>query len=203
MDNTSLATQTVALVSSYFCTLADKRDFYRKLAEHFNKDELQNLCFDLNVEYENLSGDTRQAKARELITYCIRHEQMPALHMRCFQLRPTVFSRPQTTDYPHVKQSEQKLAATTYQMLQREVLTDDYVSQTLDRLADRPTAQGRQQTLKLLLTEFFEDNPDFAASLQKALQADNAAGDFINQNITLTDNASIHGNVIGQIKNKL
>ena len=57
------------------------------------------------------------------------------------------FSRPQTTDYPHVKQSEQKLAATTYQMLQREVLTDDYVSGTLDRLADRPTAQGRQQTL--------------------------------------------------------
>ena len=43
------------------------------LATRFNLDELRSLCFDLNISYENLAGDTRPAKARELVAYCERH----------------------------------------------------------------------------------------------------------------------------------
>lgn len=58
------------------------------LNDHFNKDELHQLCLDLNIEYENLSGDTRRAKAQSLVEYCLRHGRLPDLVQRCHELRP-------------------------------------------------------------------------------------------------------------------
>ena len=60
------------------------------LAQHFNKNELRQLCFDLVIEYENLPGDIRPAKAQALVEYCLRHNRLSDLVVRCRQLRPTV-----------------------------------------------------------------------------------------------------------------
>lgn len=57
---------------------------------HFNESELHDLCFDLSVDYENLAGNMKSDKARELINYCQRHDRIPRLLHMCRQLRPTV-----------------------------------------------------------------------------------------------------------------
>jgi hypothetical protein len=61
-----------------------------QIAEYFNKGELRNLCFDLDIDYENLPGETLDDKARELIAYCYRHGQLQSLVQRCRQLRSFV-----------------------------------------------------------------------------------------------------------------
>lgn len=47
-------------------------NLHRKLTETFNEDELKTLCFDLGIDYENVSGDNKAAKARELVDDCKR-----------------------------------------------------------------------------------------------------------------------------------
>lgn len=49
------------------------------LDSRFSLEELRTLCFDLDVEYENLPGEGKAAKARELIAHMQRHGRMPEL----------------------------------------------------------------------------------------------------------------------------
>ncbi|MCP4428785.1 MAG: protein kinase [Chloroflexi bacterium] len=65
-------------------------DLDNQIAGNFDKSELRNLCFDLNVNYENLSGDTLQNKAGALIRYCRRHGLLSELMAQCRKLRPHV-----------------------------------------------------------------------------------------------------------------
>lgn len=67
--------------------LATLRD---QLNQHFSAAELQQLCFALSVEYENLLGNTRLDKAQSLVEHCLRHEMLTRLRSRCQELRPTV-----------------------------------------------------------------------------------------------------------------
>ena len=39
---------------------------------HFDDSELRSLCFDLGVDYDDLSGLSKADKARELVAYCER-----------------------------------------------------------------------------------------------------------------------------------
>lgn len=69
----------------------DKAALYKILVERFNLSELKDLCFRLNIDYEQLEGDNKSDKARELITYCLRHGQIEDLLSACQALRPKVF----------------------------------------------------------------------------------------------------------------
>jgi hypothetical protein len=61
------------------------------LTKHFNEQELRDLCFDLNIHYEDLYGESRSDKARELISYCVRHSRIHELEAMCRRLRPHAF----------------------------------------------------------------------------------------------------------------
>lgn len=61
-----------------------------QLAHYFSESELNDICFDLNIDYENLPDQTKQEKVRELIIYCQRHGLMEDLILRCKELRPQV-----------------------------------------------------------------------------------------------------------------
>ena len=65
--------------------LPQLRDF---ITRNFNDSELRDLCFDLDIEYENLGGDNKAAKARELVAYCQRHGRLTELEDTCRRLRP-------------------------------------------------------------------------------------------------------------------
>src|SRR5258706_4922495 len=60
------------------------------LTAHFNTGELQDLCFDLNIDYESLPGQGKGDKARELIAYAQRHGRTAQLVSLVRRLRPNV-----------------------------------------------------------------------------------------------------------------
>ena len=59
-----------------------------QLTIYFNQSELRNLCFDLNINHEEIAGETLGDSARELVAYCRRHGMIDVLVHRCCELRP-------------------------------------------------------------------------------------------------------------------
>jgi len=55
--------------------------------QHFPAEELRQLYFGLSIEYENLPGGTRLAKAQPLAQYSPRHSRLPDLCQHYRQLR--------------------------------------------------------------------------------------------------------------------
>ena len=62
----------------------------QNLAEHFNKDELRTLCFDMGIKHENLPADTLDGMARELVACCERTGKIPELVAQCRKRHPKV-----------------------------------------------------------------------------------------------------------------
>lgn len=60
------------------------------LNRHFNSKELQELSFDLGIEYENLGGGSKSEKVLELIGYCERHGRTDDLINTIQRARPNV-----------------------------------------------------------------------------------------------------------------
>ena len=60
------------------------------LSDKFNLDELNTLCFDLNIDYEDIPGNNKQAKVVELIKYCERTDQMDLLIAQIVKIRPNL-----------------------------------------------------------------------------------------------------------------
>ena len=47
------------------------------LTARFSADELRTFCFDLGVDSENLPGEGKAGKARELLLYLERYDRIP------------------------------------------------------------------------------------------------------------------------------
>jgi len=60
------------------------------LSDYFSQDELHTLCFDLGIDFESLGGESKQAKAREIVAYCERTTQTTELVTAIRRLRPKV-----------------------------------------------------------------------------------------------------------------
>lgn len=58
------------------------------ITKHFSDSELRDLCFDLNIDYENLPGQGKGDKARELVAYVGRHNRIAELVKEVRSLRP-------------------------------------------------------------------------------------------------------------------
>jgi hypothetical protein len=65
-------------------------ELHRTLSTRFDEGELRTLCFGLGVEYQDLPGDGRSNKARELILYLDRRRRVPELLKLGKDLRPDV-----------------------------------------------------------------------------------------------------------------
>jgi len=59
-----------------------------KIKSSFDKSELRQLCFTLDVDIEDLNGDSRSDKILSLIEYMERREQLFLLREQCANLRP-------------------------------------------------------------------------------------------------------------------
>lgn len=60
------------------------------LVTAFNDSELRDLCFDVGIEYENLSGTSKADKVRELIAYLQRRDDIATLVTKVQTLRPHI-----------------------------------------------------------------------------------------------------------------
>jgi hypothetical protein len=68
----------------------DVKQLRQRLADTFSLDELQTLCFELDIEYEDIPGVRLEDKTRELVLYCRRRNLLiPLLHY-CQKVRPLV-----------------------------------------------------------------------------------------------------------------
>ncbi len=63
-------------------------DMLDKLDKHFNTSELQELCFELGIDYENLEGIGKRSKAMELLRYVQRYDRLAELAQVCQLKRP-------------------------------------------------------------------------------------------------------------------
>jgi hypothetical protein len=61
---------------------------YTQLNDAFSLAELEDLCFQLNIDWENLRGDVKKAKARALVQYCERRGSLKALRALVASERP-------------------------------------------------------------------------------------------------------------------
>ncbi|MCP4426616.1 MAG: hypothetical protein GY803_19150, partial [Chloroflexi bacterium] len=61
-----------------------------QLNTHFTISELRDLCYDLDIDHENVPGQTKQEIARELVTYCENRGWLGKLITQCKKLRPGV-----------------------------------------------------------------------------------------------------------------
>lgn len=60
------------------------------LADRFNAEELQTLCFEMGIEYEDLSGQGKAGKARELVAYLDRRDLIREFISVGERLRPDI-----------------------------------------------------------------------------------------------------------------
>lgn len=67
------------------------------LATNFNAGEINELCFELNISYEDLGESGHRNKVRELITYCTRHGRLPQLVIKAKEKRPHIEWPPVTS----------------------------------------------------------------------------------------------------------
>ena len=65
-----------------------RQELYRLFNEHFNLDELRELCFLLSIKYENLDGNNLMRKALGLIEMMERNGRLPELVEALLEMRP-------------------------------------------------------------------------------------------------------------------
>ena len=61
----------------------------QQMSQRFDLDELRALCFELDIEYENVRGETRDAKALALVKLCQRQNRLDQLLDLCQTKRPS------------------------------------------------------------------------------------------------------------------
>lgn len=61
------------------------------LSERLDLEELRTLCFQIGIDYDDLRGEGKTAKARELITYLERRQRVPELVHALRKYRPDIF----------------------------------------------------------------------------------------------------------------
>ena len=60
------------------------------LTERFDDEEIRTLCFDLNIDYESLTGMGKAGKVRELIAYVKRYQRLHDLTEHVQRQRPDI-----------------------------------------------------------------------------------------------------------------
>lgn len=67
----------------------DQSRVHKFLVTYFNKNELRSLCFEMGIEYENFPDDL-DGLSRELVRYCVRHDQFERMKETIQNLRPGI-----------------------------------------------------------------------------------------------------------------
>jgi hypothetical protein len=77
--------QPTEQAATQYCTY-----LHRLLAQYFDREELRTLCFELGIDYDDLGGEGKTNKARELVAYLERHGRLFELITLGKKLRPHV-----------------------------------------------------------------------------------------------------------------
>ncbi len=125
------------------------RQLRQILAHHFNEGELRTLCFDLGIDYDDLPGDERAGKARELVSYLKRYGRISELVEIGTAMRPDISwsDVPKEVSIPKTPSSEgsQELIASIKEVsfIKRCLPLRVFISSTFKDLKDERQAVKR------------------------------------------------------------
>lgn len=77
---------------------------HQLLVQHFDEQEIKQICFTLHIDYDNLPGEGKTNKARELVLYFERRGSLQTLKSEIIHHRPNVLLQPKA-DLTLAKQS--------------------------------------------------------------------------------------------------
>jgi len=139
---------------------------HEQLSEHFNEEELKDLCFELLVDYEDLPASGKKHKAREMVEEMRRKGRLPELIAALQQKRPRL-DWSQFENLP-----TQIFVAPTYGTLLPYLVDRTVQEETLEEALDRYKEKPAQRPFVCLIygdeqqchDKFLERILDFLAS---------------------------------------
>ncbi|NHZ71483.1 MAG: hypothetical protein GWP17_00120 [Aquificales bacterium] len=76
--------------SAYTLSVAQKKELSKNMQAAYSLSELKALCFDLDIKYENIAGDTLESKIIDFIQYCERRGLLFPLLQENQRKRPRI-----------------------------------------------------------------------------------------------------------------
>jgi small GTP-binding protein len=139
--------------------IVDRQALHRILVEQFSESELRDLCFDLNVDLDNLAGASKRDKARELVVYLDRRGRTSDLTTFLHRLRPRALWPDLTPSLP-----PEKIPIETLELLAEAKLIlvgDGNVGKTslVNRLVYDSFNDAESTTRGIAITKWFIDLP--------------------------------------------
>ena len=67
---------TLKIVSSKNLTIEKRQGIFNKLKESFDLEDFNNFCFLIGVDFDELAGQKKSSKIRELILYFERRDKI-------------------------------------------------------------------------------------------------------------------------------
>ena len=67
---------------------ADLPKLRQAMTELFSENEIRTVCFDLDIDFEDLKPGGKSDKIRELVALCVRTQRTEALLNHCAKIRP-------------------------------------------------------------------------------------------------------------------
>ena len=64
--------------------MQDEKQLYKALDEYYSTKDLKDLCFEMKIPYEDLAGEQRSSKARELVQYANRRGRLDELAVHVY-----------------------------------------------------------------------------------------------------------------------
>ncbi len=121
-----------------------------RLVAHFSMGELQTLAFDLGMDFEELGGEGKTAKARELVSYARRHGHLEALLRLAAAQRPHVaWDAPPSGPAPAPSPAPDERARTERTLAMAAYLSKETLFTLIQAIvgANMATHDGREQLL--------------------------------------------------------
>ena len=105
-------------IPKFFDEREQLEQLYKKISKAFSLRELKLLCFELQIEYDDVPGDIKANKVAELIKYCQRRHILRELLQKCQQKRPKIDWFIETK----VDKQEEIISSSLAELEQREII---------------------------------------------------------------------------------
>lgn len=90
-DSNSLHSSIKFRATKLAYTAIDRVSLRNVLAKHYNNDEISDVCFELGIDPEDIAGNSKSARVRELISYTERYGLYQELIKKLVLARPFLF----------------------------------------------------------------------------------------------------------------
>lgn len=85
------------------------KKLYKQICQYLSKEDVKDICFIMELDYENLAGSGKKGKAREMCVQLERQERTPLLLQELRELRPNV-SWPDEIDFENSEKQKKNSA---------------------------------------------------------------------------------------------